>query len=461
MSDIVKILPHLVDLDDTIKKTELHTIFVMGDSLAHRFEITIRSGGRDVDLSGCTVMANFTNFREKTTIEMTGEVKDGKAVVTLTRPCYTLRGQFVLSVQIKAGETDATVFVGEGHMRTSRAEKIVYDDYVVYDVETLLSQIGTMITVTSEATTAAGNAADAAAEATAAAGRAENAAAGASGWNNAEMGVQMLPSGYTPEADIETAGDGHKIITLRIPKGDTGATPQITFEVSTGEPGTDVELVQIGTPENPVIQLKIPRGDTGAVDGIDYYAGAPKAPGVASPGTANGVARGDHVHPTPSASDVGALPKDATAEDSKKLGGVEANQYALKTDIPEDDGDADTLGGNPPEYYMADYGRCDVLWEGSWSGGTITVPNTNKYTAYKIDMASQGSSIFAFRHNTHIRGVGGFYYLSGSCATSYQFTATFSGDEWSFVACNSLVHNPNGNHGKLDDRTVSAIIGLF
>lgn len=47
------------------------------------------------------------------------------------------------------------------------------------------------------------------------------------------------------------------------------------------------------------------------------------------------------------------LGKTEQAADSAKLGGVAASEYAKKTDIPEDlGGDADTLGGKPPEYYI-------------------------------------------------------------------------------------------------------------
>lgn len=46
-------------------------------------------------------------------------------------------------------------------------------------------------------------------------------------------------------------------------KGDTGATPDITFTVSTGEAGTDVKVSQSGTAENPVVNLTIPRGSPG------------------------------------------------------------------------------------------------------------------------------------------------------------------------------------------------------
>ena len=46
-------------------------------------------------------------------------------------------------------------------------------------------------------------------------------------------------------------------------KGDTGDTPNITFMVSTGEAGTDVQVEQSGTVDNPVVHLTIPRGDQG------------------------------------------------------------------------------------------------------------------------------------------------------------------------------------------------------
>ena len=42
------------------------------------------------------------------------------------------------------------------------------------------------------------------------------------------------------------------------------------------------------------------------------------------------------------------------ADDSQKLGGADADAYALKTDAAPD---SEKLGGNPPEYYMPDYGR--------------------------------------------------------------------------------------------------------
>ena len=57
-------------------------------------------------------------------------------------------------------------------------------------------------------------------------------------------------------------------------------------------------------------------------------------------------AAANHTH---TAADVGALPSGGTAADSSKLGGVAAEDYALKTDTAPD---SIKLGGKAPEYYV-------------------------------------------------------------------------------------------------------------
>lgn len=56
----------------------------------------------------------------------------------------------------------------------------------------------------------------------------------------------------------------------------------------------------------PIKTIKGAKGDTGAVEDLEYYAASPAALGTATPGASDLVARGDHIHPMPSASDVGA-----------------------------------------------------------------------------------------------------------------------------------------------------------
>ena len=155
---------------------------------------------------------------------------------------------------------------------------------------------------------------------------AANAAEEANKWATAEINATALSAESQPTVEV-TETDGKRVISFGIP---AGKTPNITFKVTTGEPGTQVQIQQSGTSEAPVIELTIPRGDTGAVEGIDYYTGNPSALGAASPGTTDAVARGDHAHPVPTAKEVGALSANGTAANAAKLGGLPASDYALK-----------------------------------------------------------------------------------------------------------------------------------
>lgn len=299
MSDIVKILPYSVDLNETIKKTELHTIFVMGNSQAHRFEIKITKGGEAVDLAGCTVTANFTNFRENTTIDLTGNVENGKAIVTLSRPCYTLRGQFVLSIQIKSGDVEATVFLGEGHMRTSKAEKIVYEDYVIYDVDAMLAQIATMKTATKEAN-------DAAAAADAAAAHAPYINTGNKHW----MTWDTTKGAYVDTGTEATGPQG--TAGTNGTNGENGITPHIgangNWWIGSTDTGTKAQgpAGANGTGSGTVTGVKL--------NGTQHV---PDQTGLVDLGNLN-------------AESVGALDADGTAKDSEKLGGFSLSEIMLK-----------------------------------------------------------------------------------------------------------------------------------
>ena len=79
--------------------------------------------------------------------------------------------------------------------------------------------------------------------------------------------------------------------------------------------------------------LKGEKGDAGAAAELPLSDSAPLALGTATPGTSESVSRADHVHPMPSAGDVGALAADGTAADSRKLGGQLPAFYATAEDV--------------------------------------------------------------------------------------------------------------------------------
>lgn len=95
-----------------------------------------------------------------------------------------------------------------------------------------------------------------------------------------------------------------------------------------------------------------------------------------------------------------------------------------------------------------------TLWSGSWSSGSITVPNTNRYWIYRIGMDNQGTAVIGVRYGSHIRGLGG----NASTANYTVFLAcTYSGDTWTYSKCHYLNHTTGNNSAEL---TIVNIVGL-
>ena len=111
--------------------------------------------------------------------------------------------------------------------------------------------------------------------------------------------------------------DGHYHLALGLPKGDTGATPQISVQVQTGAAGSEASVSVSGTAANPVIHLTIPRGDVGRIENLTIN-GKPVESGTITLTAADlGAATAEEVSQLKS----DKLDKTATAADSSKLGG--------------------------------------------------------------------------------------------------------------------------------------------
>lgn len=112
-----------------------------------------------------------------------------------------------------------------------------------------------------------------------------------------DVSTTHLPPGSIPTSSLETVEDAsglsHYSLILGIPTGNTGATPALTFEVSTGEAGTSATVEVTGTAEAPIVHLTIPKGDTGKIENL-IINGKPVDNGTI----------------TLTAADVGALPAD-------------------------------------------------------------------------------------------------------------------------------------------------------
>ena len=315
------LMPYTVHLDHTLRVTPMNTMFAKGDSAAHRFELTILRAGVQEDLTGCTVMCKFYRMADSTVVSVPGSVEDGKAVAVLKKACYDYIGRFALTIAIKKGEEEeTTVFYGDGYMHGQRADTAISGEYIIYDINALLGKIAEIDaatqaanTATENANTAASNANTARDAANTAASTANTAATNANAAKDAansaagkidNMTVSATPASTgTATAALSTV-DGHYHLALGLPKGDTGATPQISVQVQTGAAGSEASVSVSGTAEEPVILLTIPRGDTGRIENLTIN-GKPVESGTI----------------TLTAADVGALATSGTAADSSKLGG--------------------------------------------------------------------------------------------------------------------------------------------
>lgn len=99
-----------------------------------------------------------------------------------------------------------------------------------------------------------------------------------------------------------------------------------------------------------------------------------------------------------------------------------------------------------------------TLWTGSWSTGTITVPDFDKYELFQIQMEGQGTKILAIKHGVNFRGIGG---MSTATPTiiNFQFNATVSGNDLTLVACNNC--RPLDDSYSVTNMTITAIKGIL
>ena len=347
--DIAQALTVPIDLKSGLIQQAMRSQLMKGDKKANRVIVELTDGGKTVDLAGVTVTGSFIRPPDGAEISLVGRAEGNKAIIELDDACYAQDGYCEIDVALTIGSVRRTVVSLTGYVLTKGSGAYVDVSGVIPNLDDVIAQYAEMQRVTQETQAAASSANTAATNANTKAAAAQTAASSANNAASAANTAAAKIDGMTVSAeDAGAAGavisekNGVKHIAFKIPKGDTGATPEISFEVETGAAGTNVKVEQSGTPEAPHIKLTIPRGDTGAVEGVDYYEGEPAALGVASPGTANGVARGNHVHPMPSAEDVGARPNTWTpsAEDVGALGKTEQAADSAK------------LGGKAPEYYL-------------------------------------------------------------------------------------------------------------
>lgn len=322
-----------IDVDAEIQMTPLKSLYASGDKNAHIFELSLYRGAEEMDLSGASAQGYFIRA-DGYTVPITGAISGNVVTLTLSEGCYYVVGNFNLIIKVSIGESRKSVFCGNGYVVRSMTDAIVDEENVIPSLDELLAQISAAESAAKAANQAASAANSAATSAVQAASAADTNASSANSAANAAKAAATtateaatkiddmtitatgLAAGAAPTAELAEVG-GHYNIVLGLPKGDKGdpgATPQITVQVKTGEPGTAASVKQTGTAEAPVIELTIPRGDTGNIGSLTINGKTPDSAGKVEL----------------TAADVGALSgTDATLTQAGKAADAKATGDAL------------------------------------------------------------------------------------------------------------------------------------
>lgn len=281
---ISMVLPYTVDVNAPLVVHAPETLLMEGDKNANIFEIKVMDGDQPEDLTGYTVAGSFTR-QDGGEVDITGTIEGNVVKATLNEYSYAVAGTFGAYVQLinAAEEIRRTILLVAGYVQPRGHGPIIDTGKPIASLDDIIAQLETMKTVTAE-TQASKEAADIAASKA-------NAAASHAPYVGVNGNWYVWDTAISKYRDTNVKATGEP--------GTDGITPVVSATVTTGEPGTQASVTVSGTVENPIFNFVIPRGDTGAVDGVDYYTGTPAPLGTASPGTANGLSRGDHVHPFP------------------------------------------------------------------------------------------------------------------------------------------------------------------
>lgn len=296
-------LSYKQDIKDPLVTQAPVTLLMQGDNQANVIELTLMDGATPASLSGYTATV-YLQRADGVRVRCPGSVSGNVATVPLQAECYSVPGQYAAIMKLSGPNELRTVLRlagyvesdGEGPVIDPTGEIPGYDDLAraYAELEAAIKAAETATEAASDAAEEAGNKAEAAETAAGAANRAaaaaaqsagladtaaRNASAAAASANAAAQKIEGmtvsasgLEEGSQPTAAISEQ-DGAKHIAFGIPagatgpKGDTGATPDLSIgEVTTGAPGTQAAAAITGTAEAPVLNLTIPRGDAGEGD---------------------------------------------------------------------------------------------------------------------------------------------------------------------------------------------------
>lgn len=290
MTDIALSTRYIIDVKNGLITQPMAGMLMKGDKNANRIIAALYDGARIVSLDGVTVTGKFFRGGDGIEIPLEGEANGNEASILLDEHCYAVDGYFEASIKLQNGEEKRTILTVAGQVISDGDGGILDIENVIPSIADIVAQYKRMQEVTTQTEAARDQAISASLQA-------------------ARFKVLDLYATY--DAMI-------------------AAHP-------TGEAG---QAYAVGTADNNVVYIwgvdvlawvcvGSLKGDTGPRGkDANLSDNEPKPMGrEANAGTSDLAARDDHVHALPSADDVGALAKDGTAADSRKLGGITSEEY--------------------------------------------------------------------------------------------------------------------------------------
>ena len=203
------------------------------------------------------------------------------------------------------------------------------------------------------------------------------------------------------------------------------------------------------------------KNNIGSGGGISPYTSNPAALGTASPGSSNNYARGDHVHPKPSASDIGAAEVLRCTYGTTTSAEVEAAYQAGKIVLVENNSIVFRLTARISTTYhvfavatSAGTGTV-VLNNDAWSTSSKNIPSASNSTPQVLGTAAAGSSSdFSRADHVHPKptasDIGAIAAPEGG-SVGQVLKKTASGTEWA---------NESGGGGGLSSAAKAALIQI-
>ena len=343
MADIAQAMRYQIDVKNGLLKQPMTGELMLGDKNANRIIVQLVDGDNSVPLDGVTVTGKFFRGGDGIEIPLEGEANGNEASVLLDEHCYAVDGYFEASVKLTTGTQTRTILTITGNVVSDGEGGILDIENVVPSVADIVAQYQRMQEVTAQTEAAR----DEALEASRQAGfRVRDRYA------TYELLLAAHPTGEAGDAyavgtetdnvvyiwgvDVLAWVNIGPIIGPVGPQGKPGATGAAGVGIASiartsgdGSAGS-VDTYTITYTDGSRTTYQVRNGANGAPGEMPELSSAdPMALGTASSGTGSNAARADHVHPMPSADDVGALATDGTAANSSMLGGKTLSEIML------------------------------------------------------------------------------------------------------------------------------------